>query len=114
MIGLMVMGCAARPNPIPEGTDTHWYGNLVSGEKFGVKIGDDYASARDILVADGFRSDGIIPCAGNEASVPECSAPHDVGMFRLKRVGKDGDVYLVLDGDVVVQIVWSFALVNLP
>ncbi len=115
MVGLMVMGCAPRPTPIPEGTDTHWYGNIVSGEKFGVKIGDDYSSARDILADDGFRSDGVVTCSKDTAvGIPECSEPHEAGVFRLRRFGKDGNVYLILNDKVVVQIVWSFAVISLP
>ncbi|MEM8771164.1 MAG: hypothetical protein AAGD92_05885 [Pseudomonadota bacterium] len=108
------MACAPRPEPIPEGTDTRWYGNIASGEKFGVTIGDDYASAREVLVNDGFRSDGVVPCSKNNGVTFECSAPYEAGMFRLKRFGKDGSVYLILDDKVVVQIVWSFGIISLP
>lgn len=115
VIGLMVMGCAPRPSPIPEGTDKHWYGNIISGEKFGVTIGDDYASAKDILVADGFRSDSVFSCSENNGVVFNCSSEsQEVAPFRLRRLGKDGSVFLVIDEGSVVRIVWSFSPVRVP
>lgn len=115
MIGLMVMGCAPRPSPIPEGTDKHWYGNIVSGEKFGINIGDDYSAAKDILVEDGFSSRGVFSCSENRGVVFACSSDsHEIARFRLRRLGKDGSVSLEISEGSVVRIVWSFSPVRIP
>ncbi|MEM8771163.1 MAG: hypothetical protein AAGD92_05880 [Pseudomonadota bacterium] len=115
MMGMTVIACEARPSPIPEGTDTRWYGNIVSGGKFDVQIGDDYSSAKDVLVEQGFYvstfySEELVSCSKSSGATFECSDPQKFAQFRMKRFGKSGSVFLVVDDGQVVQIVWSFAV----
>ena len=118
MMSMTIIACEARPEPIPEGTDTYWYGNITSDGKFGVQIGDDYSSAKDMLVEQGFYvttfySDELVPGSKNNGVTFECSEPQEIAHFRMKRAGKSGSAFLVVDEEKVVQIIWSFALFQL-
>ncbi|WP_146190575.1 hypothetical protein [Marinicauda salina] len=115
IFGLVVMGCAPRPSPIPQGANKYWYGNIISGEKFSIQIGDNYSSAIAILEGGGFRAGSIFSCSENNGVIFNCSSDsQEVVPLRLRRFGKDGSVFLVTDEDRVVQIVWSFSPVRLP
>lgn len=115
MMCVIVVACAPRPSPIPEGTEKHWYGNIIAGEKFSVKIGDYHDAAKANLVAKGFRSDALYSCAKNKGIVFNCSSvSHDVAPFRIRRLGRDGSVYLVIENEKVIRIVWTFSFVRIP
>lgn len=111
----VLAGCAPQPNPIPEATDTHWYGNIVSGEKFGVEIGTDFEEASERLVNNGFRADRQFSCSEQNDVMFRCaSRAQSVAPFRKRQLGYDGSVFMVYEENEVVRIVWSFSVIRVP
>jgi hypothetical protein len=111
---LTTAACAQHPSPIPEEVDNAWFGNITSGESHGVEIGDEFIAARDILIRDGFSAGEMISCSRSLGIVLVCSASHEFVKFRMKQFGKSGSIYLVIEDGKVVQIVWSFSILQFP
>lgn len=114
-----VVACSSPPSPIPEGTDTHWYGNITTGKKFEVHIGDQYSSAKTALINQGYQlskfySEEFVSCDGRNGVTFECAPNRKFAKFRMKRIGRSGSIFVVVENEKVAQLVWSFSVIQIP
>lgn len=111
VLATTMMSACEQPRPIPPGTDRYYYGHLLEGEKFGVSIGMNQEEAVRILTARGLRDDGLWGCGDYSAQVTGCDAHDQIYLFRQRRFGRDGTVFLKIVDDQVDFISWSFVII---
>jgi hypothetical protein len=109
-IAIVLGACSRTPNPIPIGADTYYYGNLVSGERFGVDVGYPDAAARRALAANHWKYVGEFECDYTLKTLFACRTGERYGEFTADRFWRHGSVYLKIEGNQVRQIGWSFSL----
>lgn len=100
--------CSKTPYPIPPGTDTVYYGHIVSGRRFGVSIGDPRAKAREALESHPFvylREDG---CIYRVRILVDCIENYQADLYDIDQFLRRGLLILELKNDKVVAIVWDF------
>ncbi len=106
---LPVAACSRTPNPIPVGTDTVYYGNIASGEKFGVKIGDSRTAARVALEAkNGFAYYAEDNCGYKVRTLTACASDFRADLYDVDRFLQRGLVVLAYDEERIIGIVWDF------
>jgi len=110
---VLLSGCSGTPYPIPVGANTPYYGNLRSGEKFGVAIGEDSLSARSALERQNFRYDQVFACDVPIRELLDCERSETFALYRLDQFGRQGTLYLKIDHKRIAAIAWSFQLIRL-
>lgn len=103
-----VAACSRTPNPIPVGTDTTFYGNIVNGEKFGVKIGDERLAARDKLERQGFAFYSEAGCLSKVKDLVECSAGFEADIYDVDQFLRRGLIVMEVKEGNIAAIVWDF------
>lgn len=103
-----VAACSQTPNPIPVGTDTTYYGNIATGGKFGVKIGDSRAAARATLEKQGFLYFREGGCSHRVRTLTACAGVLRTDLYDVDQFLRRGLLVLVLDGERIGGMVWDF------
>jgi hypothetical protein len=104
----LVAGLAACASaPVPPGSDTAWHGNLPSGEKFGVEVGQTAANVEETLWAAGYGYEGVAACPAESRALFGCAAGEEYLQFQPVAMDRKGHVYLKIEGGRVSRIVWA-------
>ncbi len=100
------------PSPDSAGTNYYYYGNLVtSGGKFGVRLGGSSAEAKRALQGRGYIYNGRFGCGYSIRILAGCRIGYLYDSYTSKESFRSGNVYVTLNGDRVVGIVWEFNLI---
>jgi hypothetical protein len=114
LIAAMAAGlaaCSTTPHPIPTGTETASYGDLVSGSKFGIEIGHPAADAQAALWDAGYGYQGEVGCTSAVRTLFACRDGDTFMRFQPVALDRNGVVYLKLDSGRVAEIGWDINIV---
>lgn len=106
--------CSRTPNPISVGVDTMYYGYITSGHKFGVTIGDTRKSARHVLESRGYHFGGEGSCDSRMQQLIHCTSDYRDDIYRVSEFMKDGFIFLQVQNETIVAIVWKFEAIRNP
>ncbi len=108
------MAMAAEPDRIPAGYVGFHRGHRISGEQFGVRIGDTEAQAfaalsrRDISTE---QSDGAGDCRVYLSTMTDCNGMDRITSHRIKHPFRDGMIFLGFRDGHVAAIYWRTQLI---
>jgi hypothetical protein len=109
---VILSACTKMPQPIPPGTDTYFYGYIVKGEKFGIKVGDSRDEVERKISLKKFFGDEDLEVGkcerGISLKINGCGKDVKVGYYRVKKPLRDGFIYIIYRDKKVVSIVWEF------
>lgn len=110
-LAALCVACSDRPAPINAGANHIFFGHLVRGEKFGVRVGEPAADAARTLQADGALHVGD-DCSFFVSRIVRCTSAVTPMTFSVNRPLRHGTLVLeVVDGRVK-GIGWSFYLLS--
>lgn len=101
--------CAPRTAPLTVGSDTFFYGRVVQGQAFGVRIGEPWVQARRALAAQGIPYLGGA-CDFIARQMVGCEPATPLAAFAVNGRLRRGTLLLELDGGRVRRIAWSLYL----
>jgi hypothetical protein len=106
--GFLFFLSASQPTPIPTGTNTFYYGNIVRGARFGVRIGDHLADASAALRKYGLKYEPVSAgCEYDEQRLEGCKPSQRYEVFFINKFVWHGRVFLEVRNSRVISIVWS-------
>ncbi len=112
LLAALFIGACSQPSPVPNETDTYFYGRISSGEKFGVLIGHGNDVASGVLTEKKYRDDGMYTCSTSLKKITGCIERDVYHIFRVIKPLKDGSIYLEIDSGKVTEIAWDFDLIE--
>ncbi len=110
MCASVLAACSGTPRPIPTGRDAFFYGNILSGGKFTVAVGESKRDATQTLTSSGYRYDGESGCDFTLRYLFACKANEMYQSYRVNEWFRDGDIYLKIEDGKVTAVGWSFNL----
>ena len=108
VILLALSSCSTRIS-IPEGANSYYEGNIVTGSKFGFTVG---AQARRNDVND-LTYMGHAQCDFSLHQLVGCSPSETFMVFEIKQRFRHGGVFVKVRADRVQEIVWQSSLVQI-
>lgn len=110
-ISALLYGCTEAPAPIPPGTDTYFYGYIIEGEKFGIKVGDSSAEVEKKINPVFFGDETLTECGHNLLIlIGNCDANTMVNCYFVDKIPRYGFIFILFEGDTVAGIAWQFDL----
>ena len=110
-LGFIPVTARAETRPIAVGANTYWYGHIVKGARFGVRIGDTRETARRTLEKT-FRYDNALGCGPYAREVIACADGDDIDFYRIQELFRDGTIFVTFVRGRVSAIAWTSELIN--
>jgi hypothetical protein len=109
---VMAAGLSAFSSaPIPAGTNNTSHGNLVQGEKFGVKVGQPASTVQQVLWEQGYGYEGLVTCSSTTQQLFGCEPSEQYLEFQPASLDRKGHVFLKVKDNRVSQIGWELDVV---
>jgi hypothetical protein len=108
MISLSTSSCSKTPDLIKKGEDTFYYGYVIAGKKFDIKIGDNRLDAKRKLLSDNVVYYRHYECEELTHMRVACVKGETYDYYRKHGIIRDGGIYVFFKDDVITGIAWSF------
>ena len=109
---MTVSACAETPRPIKKGENSLYYGNITTGQKFGIRIGQSRQSAKEILIEKKIEYYGEQKCEDLTHRKIDCIRGDTFDVYRKYGtflLVSGGLIYVFYEDDKVTGIAWAFS-----
>lgn len=105
MLGLLLSSCTGASS-IEVGNEGYYTGRIVSGEAFGIRVGDTKAVAHKNIIDDAEFS-GKDSCRPTVQKMMDCQSAIDADVFILSQSLRRGPILVRYERGKVVEIAWK-------